>query len=226
MHGRGALLRDIPRDPMLTLVLSLYLLLLAFFILLNNISEVEATRAREVTGSLQNTFATSGRPTQDPVRASSAVGNVLNEDPLEGRLEALVRSELRLATFDVIDPGYLMQLTLHEAALFWDSDSKMSGNGIDFVDRLASELARPPQGVRYGVEILFDRSRVKGGNTDEALLPRIRRAATVSQALRGKNLSHATVAAGLENARPGFVRFLFLIVAEKVTQLFEEAVGG
>ncbi len=226
MRGRGALLSDIPRDPMLTLVLSLYLLLLAFFILLNNISEVEVTRAREVTGSLQSKFATWGRPTQDPVKVSSAVGNVLGDETLEGRLEALVRSELRLATFDVIDPGRLLQLTLHEAALFWDRDDEMSGNGSDFMDRLAAELGRPSQGVRYGVEILFDRSRVESGNPDDALLPRIRRAATVSQALRGKTLPRVTIAAGVENAKPGFVRFLFQIEAEKETPLFEEAVGG
>ncbi len=222
------MLRDAQRDPILTLILSLYLLLLAFFILLNNISEVEVTRSTSVAGSLENTFSTRGKPTQSPVKINSALGNVLGDETLEGRLEALVRSELRLATFDVIDPGHLMQLRVHESALFWDRDDELSGNGRDFVDRLISELARPSPGVRYGVEItLYAKQGGSGASdVDDVILRRISRAATLSQALSGVNLPRGSIAGGVGDTEPGQVRFLFEIRPEKETPLFEQPDGG
>lgn len=53
-------------DPILLQVLSLYLLLLAFFILLNNISNASAARERLVVGSLNSAFSSTGRETESP----------------------------------------------------------------------------------------------------------------------------------------------------------------
>ena len=54
--GRAGVLRDAARNPLLFQILSLYLLLLAFFVLLNSISNVEKARSRAVTGSLNETI--------------------------------------------------------------------------------------------------------------------------------------------------------------------------
>lgn len=216
------MLRDVRRDPTLILILSLYLLLLAFFILLNNISQVEKARSKAVAGSLQTTFALHGRPTSSPAATTSAIGNVPGEEALEGRLGALVRAELRLARFEVIEPGRLMQLRVHESALFAGSDNEISGVGRRLIDKIAAELRNPPRGVRYDVEIRLSRMRAEG----DGLLNRIRRAAALSQALADAKVRRGTVAGGVEHADSAEARFLFEIRPETRRPLFEDRAGG
>lgn len=216
------MLRAARRDPTLILILSLYLLLLAFFILLNNISEVEKARSKAVAGSLQATFAFRGRPTSNPTVSISTIGKVLGDDSLDQRLGTLVRAELRLARFEVIEPGRLMQLRVHEAALFTGLDNEISSTGRRLIDRIATELRNPPSGVRYDVEIRLSRMRAGG----DGLLDRIRRAAALSQALAEAKGWPGTIAGGVEHAGSAEVRFLFEIRPEPQRPLFEDGAGG
>ena len=216
------MLREARRDPTLILILSLYLLLLAFFILLNNISEVEKARSKAVAGSLQNTFALRGRPTYKPAVLTSAIGNVLGDNSLDRRLAALVRAELRLARFEVIEPGRLMQLRVHEAALFTGLDNEISSTGRRLIDKIATELRNPPPGVRYDVEIRLSRTRAGG----DGLLNRIRRAAALPRALAEAKEWPGTIAGGVEHAGSAEARFLFEIRSEPQRPLFEDKAGG
>ncbi len=216
------MLREARRDPTLILILSLYLLLLAFFILLNNISEVEKARSKAVAGSLQNTFALRGRPTYKPAVLTSAIGNVLGDNSLDRRLGALVRAELRLARFEVIEPGRLMLLRVHEAALFTGLDNEISSTGRRLIDKIATELRNPPPGVRYDVEIRLSRTRAGG----DGLLNRIRRAAALPRALAEAKEWPGTIAGGVEHAGSAEARFLFEIRSEPQRPLFEDKAGG
>ena len=90
-------------DPIFIQVLSLYLLLLAFFILLNNVSSAEAARERLVAGSLNSTFASKGRETESPAVFASKSGNFLSDPDFENRLSALVKTDLALARFKVLE---------------------------------------------------------------------------------------------------------------------------
>lgn len=222
------MLREARRDPTLIMILSLYLLLLAFFILLNNISEVEKARSRAVAGSLQNTFALRGRPTYKPAELTSAIGNALGDNSLDRRLGALVRAELRLAKFEVIEPGRLMLLRVHEAALFTGPDNEISSTGRRLIEKIAIELRNPPSGVRYDVEIRLSRTRAgararAGGN---GLLNRIRKAAALSQALAEAKGWPGTIAGGVEHTVSAEARFLFEIRSDTRRPLFEDKAGG
>ncbi len=228
------MLRAARRDPTLILILSLYLLLLAFFILLNNISEVEKARSKAVAGSLQATFAFRGRPTSNPTVSISTISKVLGDDSLDRRLGTLVRAELRLARFEVIEPGRLMQLRVHEAALFTGLDNEISSTGRRLIDKIATELRNPPPGVRYDVEIRLSRMRA-GARTParartraggDGLLNRIRRAAALSQALAEAKGWPGTIAGGVEHSGSAEARFLFEIRPEPQRPLFEDWAGG
>ncbi len=220
------MLRQARRDPTLIPILGLYLLLLAFFILLNNISEVDKARSKAVAGSLQTTFATRGRPMSSPAALTSAIDNVLGDDSLERRLGALVRAELRLASFEVIKPGRLMQLRVHESALFTGPDNEISSVGRRLIDKIATELRNPPRGVRYDVEIRLSRARAGRDGPNRPALNRIRRAAALSQALADAEVRRGTVAGGVEHTVSAEARFLFEIRPETQRPLFEDRAGG
>lgn len=220
------MLRDARRDPLLILILSVYLLLLAFFILLNNISKSEAARTRSVAGSLETAFASWGRPTSTPAAFTSALGNLQVDDSLERRLGSLVEADLRLARFEVIDKGRLMQLRVDEAALFSGPDDRMSSTGRRLIDRIAAELNNPPRGVRYNVEIRLSRGRAGERGLNDHTLSRIRRAATLSQALAAAGVRRGTLAAGVEQTGSTDLRFLFEIRPDTAPPNFDDAGGN
>lgn len=220
------MLREVQRDPLLILILSVYLLLLAFFILLNNISKVELVRAKAVTGSLESAFASYGRPTRTPAVFTSAAGTALGDDTLEVRLGALVKAELRLTEVEVITPGRLMQLRIHERALFSGPDNEISSAGRRFVRRLAAALRTPSHGVRYEVEVRIGGGAAGRNGLDDGNMERIQKAAALAQALAGAKAPSGTVAGGVEYAPPGEVRFLFYARPETAPPLFDDVVGG
>lgn len=229
------MLRDVQRDPTLYLVLSLYLLLLAFFILLNSISEAAETRQRAVKGSLESTFASTGRPSRLPANFTSTTGNVLGAETLQRRLGNLVSSELRLAELDILDPGRLMQLRMRQAALFAGSSAQISPAGRKIIDRLATELRLPPSDIHYRVEVRLSTGRPSEARSDVGgegvgpgprVLHAVRRAAVLSQALADAKLPRGSVAGGLVQGVPGQVIFRFEVRTEAETPLFGNVRGG
>ena len=91
------------RDPTLIQVLSLYLLLLAFFVILFNISKVEQFRTSVVTESLNSTFNDSGQTTETPVPLTSAQGRVIADHAFQRRIGQLIASlQSRLGVTSVV----------------------------------------------------------------------------------------------------------------------------
>ncbi|NQU71082.1 MAG: hypothetical protein HQ514_11065, partial [Rhodospirillales bacterium] len=65
------------RDPTLLQILSLYLLLLAFFVLLFNLSRTEELKSNSVARSLNTSFSRKGQPQEEPEIFVSAEGDVI-----------------------------------------------------------------------------------------------------------------------------------------------------
>ena len=121
------MLRDSPRNPLLVQVLSLYLLLLAFFVVLNTISRVEEARLKAVSGSLNETFAAVGLPADHSLRITSNEGEVLADAVLFQRLGSLIKTELAIAEVTEITLGRTLEVSVRQ----------------------------PPRDMRYDVEILL-----------------------------------------------------------------------
>jgi hypothetical protein len=204
--------RDLSRSPLLIQVLSVYLLLLAFFILLNNVASVETARSKAVAGSLRSTFASEGRLTEFPTVQTSALGTVLADAALEERLGVLVRTELGFAELRVIEPGRTLELSLGERALFRGGGIAIDPLRRAFVERIAAIVADPPVGVRYDTDILLAGALLParsgaGAAVDEPAA----RAAFLAAVLIGAGAPGSTVAAGVESGREGRLRLLFSV---------------
>ena len=90
------------RDPTLIQVLSLYLLLLAFFVILFNISKAEQFKTTVVTDSLNSTFASRGRPTENPAPLASALGSIVADPAFQQRIGQLITAEIPISEVRVI----------------------------------------------------------------------------------------------------------------------------
>ncbi len=97
--------REKPLNPLLLQVLSLYLLLLAFFVVLNSIASVDDARSKAVSGSLNSTFASFGTLAKEAKLLTSSMGNVIADVAFLSKVGKLVRTELSLAKIAVISPA-------------------------------------------------------------------------------------------------------------------------
>ena len=106
----------------LTSVLSLFLLLLAFFIMLNSLAQFEARRTRAVLGSLAATFNVSD-PSGKTRTLGSFVGHIQAVDELERDITGLLRTLVGFGSFELIRTGTLLSTTIDNDLLFTDDVS-------------------------------------------------------------------------------------------------------
>jgi len=106
----------------LTSILSLFLLLLAFFILLNSLAQFEARRTHAVLGSLAATFNVSD-PDGQSRTLGSFVGHLEAVAELEREITGLLRTLVGFGSFELIRSGTLLSTSIDNDVLFDDGAS-------------------------------------------------------------------------------------------------------
>ena len=197
------MLRESLRNPHLMLVLSLYLLLLAFFVVLNSISNTEISRSQAVSGSLNETFAAQGKPAEKSATLVSSQGNVLAGAAFLSRVGNLIKTELAFATVEDVLPGRVMAVTMSADSLFIPGQEAINPLHRPIVDRVAKALINPSPGVRYDVDILVGKSA-----TDDLVLGR---SAFLANVFAAAGTPARSIAAGIEQDSPGQLRLLFYV---------------
>ncbi len=205
--------RALPRNQILLQVLSLYLLLLAFFVLLNSLSAPEHNRLRAVKGSLSETFAASGKPARESRQLTSSAGNIIAKAGFLDRIGSLVRTELSFAKIIDVTPGRLMEVSMGTHEIF--RGAKVSINPLyrPTIEAMAAAIRQPGRGVRYEIEILVGKDGDQG-------LPGAR-SAYLATVFTGAGAPRRSVAAGVEHGSPGVVRLRF-----RVRSNFDDGLAG
>ncbi len=196
-------------DPILLQVLSLYLLLLAFFILLNNISNAEAARERLVTGSLNAAFSSAGRETESPAVFTARFGNFLSDPKFQARLSALVETDLALARFRVIKPGRVMEVRMPNNELFETGIAQLRFDRLPFLRRVARMISDRPPGARFDLDILI--ATGTPGPEESSAIRRlaIARAGAAVSRLEADGAPRNGLAGGIERGDAGTLRLVF-----------------
>ncbi len=195
--------RVLPRNPMLLQVLSLYLLLLAFFVLLNSLSAPEQSRLRAVKGSLSETFAASGAPARESRQLASSMGNIVANAGFLDRIGSLVRTELDFAKIREVTPGRLMEVSMPTHELFRGATVAIDPLYRSTIEAMAAALRQPRQGVRYEIEILV-------GKDGDQSLPGAR-SAYLATVFTAAGAPRRGVAAGVEYGSPGVITLRFRV---------------
>ncbi len=190
------------------LFLSLYLVLLAFFILLVAMSEGRSHRSGAILDGLVQRFAEGGAG--DAPRPASDLGDLVSPAQFLGAVTRVYEAAIPAARFEEVVPGRVMQLSLHADALFeHDTEILRPAQRRAFAQLVAS-LSAPPPGTRYVVEAAF------GVDAPERLLPvasarAMRRAALVAEAFAAEGAPPGTAVAALEPGDPAAVRLIFRV---------------
>lgn len=198
----------------LTSILSLFLLLLAFFIMLNSLAQFEAHRTRAVLGSLAATFNVSD-PSGRSRTLGSFVGHLQAVDELERDITGLLRTLVGFGSFELIRTGTLLSTSIDNDVLF-GADAAASRALKDLVEPTAALLAAASSELIIEMTVYV---RPAGGKvigaSPVAIATAAARAGSVARTFTGFGAAAGQLVVALEDGDPGQTRFEFRVLAKQ-----------
>lgn len=208
------------------LALALFIMLLAFFIVLNAISTFEEEKVRSTIGSIEGVFSSKMAP------AIPGTTTSLTPSPLLGAREGSVLERLQ-GLFEAQIPGYDVQRSernkmgemhvrlpyglFERAVLSLDKDdSELSEREKEFksffLPAMVSLLNIDEQGVRYRLDILVDVDEdpaVLANEQPQKILSVINKIALIARKLEGIGLDPSYLSVGLQKGRRDDIELFF-----------------
>lgn len=142
-------------DPNIVALLSLKLLLLGFFILLNALSHYEEDRARRVLESVNEAFSGRAEARESHAPFPAALGPLEETAAMIGAIGRLFQSRIPAVRSEASVDGNRLRLELSAGSLFRPGTTELQpGRGI-LLDRFAKALVgNGRSGLDYELEIL------------------------------------------------------------------------
>ena len=187
--------------------LSLFLLLVVFFIVLNTHSTPREYRVRAVLGSVERSFApqtetggTELAPTQGSAAAIALSGLK--------RLGDLFETDLAIAKVAPIGHGRLMVVSMAVDDLFEGGSAFVRPERVGLLDRISREIGEH-DGVRFDMDFLIAVGSEPAGKGP--IGDPVARAAALARALIIDRAPADAISVGIEPGPSGTVRFLFSV---------------
>ncbi len=199
--------------------LSLFLLVLAFFILLVTISTLEEVKSKSVMDSLTTTFTSIVPPSTDPTRFKSKDGDIITAQQFQETVTELFSTAIQVAQVKIVHPGRLMQVQMPARELFVEGEARLQARQFEFLDRLVAASSGRPPGLRFDLEfVIGSRLRDDGGLPQSQTLE-LARAGAFAREMFERGLPPDSVAIGIEPGDPDQVTLWFHIRREEETRL-------
>ena len=166
-------LKDKSKDTGPIMFLSLFLLLLAFFILLNALSTYEETRSRKVIQSVASTFQTQVARRNVREILISTLGPVPQPEEVMAEVERLWITAIPLTEVTVLSEGRIMQFEMPAHDLFIGGQTDVREDRKDLIKASAQALAARLEGFTAEMQFVMgveDLRRVK--TTRPVLVPK------------------------------------------------------
>lgn len=210
-----------------TLFLGLFLLVLAFFIILVSISTVEETKSREVMDSLTSTFADLAAPVTDPTNFDSKQGEVLSPEAFQQRITGVFSTAITVDKVEVVQPGSVMRVDFQAHELFVADTPEIRSIRMDLIDRIVTSLSSPQPGVRF--EMAFLIGSLPSG---DKMLPvvqtlEVARAGAFARQIIERGGPPHTISVGVILGNPSDISVYFYVRDEESARLqFEQPAGS
>ena len=197
--------------------LSLFVMLLAFFIVLNSISSYDEAKVAPLRQSLEQTFATLIDQTGNlkPVIAKSPDVAFGEGDTLE-QVEGLFKSQIagtETVTSTARGTMYIrVRKTDFETMVNSIGDKKMPKASQDFLATLVSVLRSDQRGTPYRVDIIYnlDDNPARIGNREPGRMAEMVKAvAVIAGKIEAAGLPQKLMTIGLQKGDPDFVELMF-----------------
>jgi flagellar motor protein MotB len=190
-------------DNTVALFLGLYLVVLAFFILLVTISTLEETKSKKVMDSLSSAFTSIIPPTADLQSFKSKDGDVLAGQEFQQQVTGIFATELGIDKVETVQPGRQMRLVMAADNLFFQGEARIRPAMFPLLDRTVAALSNRPPGLRYDLEFVIGTPTLSDGKTMPiAQTLEVQRAGAFARAMFERGIPPDSVSVGM---RPGHV---------------------
>lgn len=190
-------------------LLSLYLLLLAFFILLNSISQPERSRTDAAIGSLDATFSSKKPMSFQLDSVSKKTLTRANPDTFQIRLLQLFQTELPLAQYQIVERGSVMRIVIPVDSLFIRNGSDVRPSRVSILDGIAYALRTDLKSVRREVEFMIGAGPADTPVDSPLGRLQVNRAGAFARALVKRGVPQTWIRTGLFPGDSGQVRLTF-----------------
>lgn len=197
------------------LFLSLFLLLLAFFLLLNSLSSIEVGRSNRVLQSVQDAFPSSVRREVGAAQLDGDPGQVIGE-ALRAQLGAVFKVVLPAVEVTVEPSGNPVYAEFPMRLAWQPGRGGVTPVMEELAERLSPILAEPPTGSLLRMQILFGVEGVEDGN---ARALRLTGASSLVQTFVRAEIAPSLLSTGIEPRDAGTVRLVFRTAPARSTRL-------
>ncbi len=212
------------RPDIVPIFLGLFLLVLAFFIMLVSISTFEEVKSSKVMDSLTSTFTTVLPPTSDPVDFNAKDGDILAGEAFQEQVTSIFSTAIQVEKIEVVQPGRLMRLQMRVNVLYLDGQTTVREDQYPLLDRIVAVLSNRPPGLRQDMEVIIG-SRV----TDGVALPvgqtlEMSRVGELARLMVSRGAPPDAISIGMKPGDPNEISLWFWVRGVQETAVrFEEA---
>lgn len=200
-------------DPTVGLFVSLYFILVAFFIVMNAISNQETARSVAVMESLEDAFE---RPYEQKAQAPGLIPpgrHMATDDAFIEEAGTLLAAWLAPVRGLPSDGGNDMAFEIKASRLFYMDDSRLSEQAPRIFSELATLVSSAPPGMRREIVFLFGQNGPAGSHA-------LRRADALAKAMELSSVPARSLAVGLDRHMSG------RLIRLEMRSVFEDGVGG
>ena len=200
-----------PKEIGQYLFLSLFLLLLSFFALLNALSTVEETKARDVLTSLAATFRSVVEPQTSAEIHIPSLGSAPSPEGLLKELERLWVNQVFVAKAKVVSPGQEMQLVLPANELFLGGESVIRSDRKNLIRNVARTLSVQATRFTTHAQIVLGSEAISEGQLQQKETLAMARAAAFAVALVKFGAPEKGISIGIRRGDRSKIRMRFVI---------------
>ncbi len=194
-----------------SLFVSLYLVVLAFFILLNANARIEQEKREAALGSIRETFTIVKHRQGDPnPDASASIGSEVALRAFMAPVRKLAREAIQLMDAKVVEEGNVMEVTLPLWRIFFEGRAELRPAAQQFMVRLADQVSKQERGGRVDMESIFAADVKEGARPDATTSLSVARAGLMARTLMEYGVEEETIFVGMQEGVSLFtMRLLF-----------------
>ena len=221
---------DLPADDhvkaldIVPIFLGLFLLVLAFFIMLVSISTFEEVKSNAVMDSLSSTFTTVLPPTTDLTDFNAKNGNIPVGEAFQELITTIFSTAIQVEKIEVVQPGKLMRLRIPTQILFKGDEITLREDQLPLIDRVVAVLSNRPPGLRQDMEIIIGTNLGDKILSPETQSLEMARGGELARTLVGRGAPPDSISVGIKDGTPGEINFWFWVrLLEETATLFNDA---
>jgi len=203
----------------ISLFLSLFLLVLAFFIILISISTLEDVKSQAVRDSLSSTFRSVLSPSTNPTEFTSKDGNILAGQEFQEQITGIFVTALQVAKVEVVRPGSLMRVKLPISSMFAENDTEIRPVTVPVLDRIVAVLSSRPPGLRFDMEFVIGSPISADKELPVRQTLETQRAGNLAREMARRGVPPDSITVGIQPGRSDQATIWFFVRDEAETQL-------